>query len=108
MKELTWKPAFYAVLYDSMKRAAMERWYTLEIHGSMHRDMDLIAVAWIEEASPMEELIESIDECLWKTVFKESKWGTLTKRPHGRISIALSIMWDWYIDLSIIPPTWKK
>jgi hypothetical protein len=30
----------------------------------MHRDMDLIAVAWIEEASPMEELIESIDECL--------------------------------------------
>lgn len=107
MKGITWKPAFYAVLFNRMKERAFELWYMLTIHGSLHRDMDLIAVAWTEDAKTIEELIEAIDECLWKTSFKESKWDTLQNRPHWRKSIAIWIMWDWYIDLSIIPPKWK-
>ena len=86
------KPAFYAVLYDSMKKSALELGYTLAIHGSLHSDMDLIAVAWTEDAKSVDELIQSIDDCLGKTIFKNHNWATCKEKPHGRICIALHIM----------------
>lgn len=98
------KPVFYSVLYNSMKKAALELGYTLAMHGSMHSDMDLIAVAWVEDARPVEELAAAINNCLGNTVWKEHNLQNPTKKPHGRIAYSLSIGGDWYIDLSIIPP----
>ena len=67
------KPVFYAVLYNSMKEAALECGYALAMHGSMHSDMDLIAVAWVENAEPVEVLVKAINDCLHiKIIFKFS------------------------------------
>ena len=98
------KPVFYAVLFNSMKKAALELGYTLTLHGSMHNDMDLIAVAWIDNAAPPEQLVQAIDDCIGHTVWKDHNITTMKKRPHGRLSYTISIMGDWVIDLSIIPP----
>lgn len=98
------KPVFYSVLYNSMKKAALELGYTLAMHGSMHSDMDLIAVAWVEDARPVEELAAAINDCIGNTVWKEHNLQDRKQKPHGRIAYSLSIGGDWYIDLSIIPP----
>lgn len=98
------KPVFYAVLYNSMKKAALELGYALAMHGSMHSDMDLIAVAWVEDAKPIEELVQAINNCLGRTVWKEHNLKNYEERPHGRIAYTLSILGDWHIDLSVIPP----
>lgn len=98
------KPVFYAVLYNSMKKASLELGYTLAMHGSMHSDMDLIAVAWTEDAKPVEDLVKAINDCLGNTVWKEHNLTTGEKKPHGRLCYSLSIMGDWFIDLSVIPP----
>lgn len=98
------KPVFYAVLYNSMKTAALELGYALALHGSMHSDMDLIAVAWTEDARPIEELAAAINKCIGATVWSESNLETFVVKPHGRIVYTLSIMGDYYIDLSVIPP----
>lgn len=102
------KPVFYAVLYNSMKKAALNLGYTLALHGSMQMDMDLIAVAWVEEAEPVEKLVKAINDCIGTTVWKEHNLSNYKTKPHGRISYTLSIMGAWQIDLSIIPPLSNK
>ncbi len=102
--KLNGKPVFYAVLYNSMKESALELGYTLAMHGSLHSDMDLIAVAWVDEAAPVDDLVKAINDCIGTTVWSQYNLTTGTKKPHGRICYTLSIMGDWFIDLSIIPP----
>lgn len=99
------KPVFYSVLFNPMKEAALELGYALTIHGSMHSDMDLIAVAWVEDAKPHEDLVKAINNCIGETVWKGHNLTNFKQKPHGRICYTLSILGDWYIDLSIIPPT---
>lgn len=98
------KPVFYAVLYNSMKTAALELGYTLAMHGSMRTDMDLIAVPWVEDAKSVEELVKAINGCIGKSVWSEHNLTNKEEKPHGRVTYTLSIMGDWYIDLSIIKP----
>lgn len=40
------KPALYAHIYEQMKEIAKSFGYCLLIHGSMNRDLDLVAVPW--------------------------------------------------------------
>lgn len=98
------KPVFYAVLYNSMKKAALKLGYALAMHGSMHTDMDLIAVPWVEEAKPVEELAKAINDCIGRTVWAEHNLTNKEDKPHGRVTYTLSIMGHWSIDLSIIKP----
>lgn len=101
------RPVVYSILFNPMKKAALELGYALTIHGSMHSDMDLIAVAWVEDAKPVEELVKAISDCLGKTIWKDHHFKDPKIKPHGRIVYTLSIFRDWYIDLSIIPPNKK-
>ena len=98
------KPVFYAVLYNSMKQAALECGYALALHGSMHGDMDLIAVPWVEEAKVVDELVSAINDCLGHSVWSEHNLTDKDEKPHDRVAYSLKIMADWYIDLSVIKP----
>lgn len=55
------KPAFYAFLYESLKIIAKEHGYNLLLNGSMHRDLDLIAVPLINEPKDEYEMIKLFD-----------------------------------------------
>lgn len=101
------KPVFYACLYNDMKRAALDCGYTLAMHGSMHTDLDLIAVAWVENAKPKEELVQAISACVGETIWIRNGYHLKDAelRPHGRWAYTISILGDWSIDLSVIPPS---
>lgn len=98
------KATFYAVLYADFRKTAIECGYALALHGSMVRDMDLIAVAWTEDAKPVEELVSKINDCIGNTIWKERNLRDKELRMHGRITYTICIMGDWFIDLSVIPP----
>lgn len=106
--EMTGKPAFYSVLLDSMKKSARELGYMLTVHGSYHDDMDVIAVAWTEDARSETDLVLAIQECLGETAWKSHNINTRETKPHGRIAYSLGIVGSWRIDLSIIPPSQKQ
>ena len=74
--------------------------YALAVHGSLHRDLDLIAVAWTDDADSPEYLVDML--CQWEGLQKRGDWE---RRPHGRQGIILGKE-GWYkpIDLSVIPP----
>ncbi len=97
------KPSFYACLYPELKQIALEHGYALAIHGSLARDLDLIAVAWNQEVKDHVDMIDEMLKAIGGTMFK-SRQPYLNEKPHGRIVYTLSILGDWFVDISVIPP----
>jgi hypothetical protein len=95
--------AFYASLFNDFKVSAADVGYTLTVHGSLARDMDLIAIPWTEDAVDAETLVKVISETMGPTVYKKHHIKTQTLKPHGRLVYTLSFYSDWFIDLSIMP-----
>lgn len=81
-----------------IRRIARDYGYAIAIHGSRERDLDLIAVPWINEASSAKELLTALNErenCIY---------GPPNERPHGRVGYVLhGFAGCKYVDLSIMP-----
>ena len=105
---------WYVMAYTKLDRIAMRYGYALALHGSMSRDLDLIAVPWTEDADAPEKLLKAIDRFVIEKAYitrKGHKLGAFqaTKKPHGRLAYAITIGFDGhYLDLSIMPRTKKK
>lgn len=48
-KPIKAKPSFYAICFEGIKSIGMRYGYNIVLHGSLDRDLDLIAVPWIDE-----------------------------------------------------------
>ena len=96
------KPMFYATLLESFRKTCLDNGYALAIHGSSSRDMDLIAVAWIDDAITPKLLIDEIQKCLFGTVYNQDINTDGLVRSHGRITYTISIQGDWFIDFTVI------
>ena len=91
-------PPLYTHLYIHLTRVALEHGYALALHGSMARDLDVIAVAWTEDAAPAEELLAAFVEEL------DSRWvSEPEQKPRGRRAWTMTIPRSHaVVDLSII------
>jgi len=96
------RAVFYAVLWPSFRKAAIDCGWGLALHGSMESDMDLMAMPWVEDAKPVEELVKAISDCIGGTIWKDHHFTPFLGKPHGRIVYTLSIVGDFYIDLSVM------
>jgi len=95
-------------------QVAKDHGYALCVHGSLHRDMDLVACPWIKEASPALVLIKAMRRALgavtWsreadrKKVYRDC---SPQKKPHGRVAYSLHVtergMYGGYLDVSVMP-----
>jgi hypothetical protein len=79
--------------------------YAIAVHGSLERDIDLVAVPWTDKAYPPEQLASSLRQVLEKLYPIHGEVTNTVPRPHGRQC------WSWwirtwtYVDLSVFPPT---
>lgn len=106
------KPPLYAMLYMMMVPRAKEMGYALALHGSMARDMDLIAIPWTEEAIEAELLIKllmeefrliNLDVVEVDKDNQATKFKPPAKKPHGRLGWSLGWDGDMYVDISVMP-----
>lgn len=88
----------YASYIPALQEIAMAHGYALAVHGSMSRDLDLVAVPWVPKAMVPETLVMALQygmtgmpntRAYWK---KESR---MAKKPHGRIAYVI-----WIANLS--------
>jgi len=98
----------YALIYPILCEIAKPLGYALALHGSMNRDMDLIAVPWVDNAKEPEILVEAIKKKINGFTGWDTDPGYLA--PHGR-----RVWLIWFngidypkgggtcIDLSIMP-----
>src|SRR5690348_5946786 len=52
--------ADYEILIEPIREAARERGYAIAVHGTLIRDIDLIAVPWTNRATDPFTLVEAI------------------------------------------------
>lgn len=94
-------PAGYVGILSILVETAREHGYALGLHGSLARDMDLIAVPWVEDARPAEFLIAAIaDRVAWLPTHGVD--GPENK-PHGRRAWSIALGHGARIDISVTP-----
>lgn len=64
MKPVHVKPQLYTYYFLELKEIAKEYGYNLVVHGSMNRDLDLIAIPWVDKPKPEIELIHALSKYL--------------------------------------------
>ncbi len=99
--------SIYSQLLPIIREEGKRLGYAIAVHGSMQRDLDLIAVPWIEDASSTEELVamiaKSVSGFVIGDVHTRGGLDEPTQKPHGRKS--WNICWGGLalIDLSVMP-----
>ncbi len=100
----------YVAMYPTLAKAAKACGYALAVHGSMARDMDLIAVPWVEGAVSAAALVEELRSACGGWIHAPETKRDPTHKPHGRLgwTIHLGGALDSaepmaYIDLAVMP-----
>lgn len=100
-----WMPVMYATYFGIFKEIAEKHGYALALHGSMVRDLDLIAIPWVETPTSPDALIHDLCKAIG---YLEPKKPVPEIRPHGRISYAISTGGGGYLDISVMQPQGGK
>lgn len=122
-KPLHVKPAFYSYVYEELKIIALRSGYNLLLHGSMNRDLDLVAIAWSPTTYSYYKMIMEMTEYLGGEIMFETEEdrARFGRKYHGRRNFVINFnrggYRDWekpkgayvpdpmyYLDISIIPP----
>lgn len=90
--------AFYCQLWIVMQETAQACGYALTLHGTIRRDMDVVAVPWTPQAVSAEVLVAKL--CRRHQFERDRYW---TAKPHGRRAIRLLPGGQGYVDLSVMP-----
>lgn len=96
----------YRLTIDAMREAAQARGYCLAVHGSLARDIDLVAVPWRADAVSAAELAAAVHEAAKGAIPGGLCWGRAedpVKKPHGRLAWSFYFVTGAYIDLSVTP-----
>lgn len=96
---------WYAMAYTKLDRIAWRYGYALALHGSMSRDLDLVAIPWTEDAESPEKLVEAIRRFVITKTDVKLKIAPPKIMPHGRLSYIIPVGFgdNIYFDLSIMP-----
>ena len=118
------KPSLYAFYFEGIKEIGLKYGYNIVLHGSMNRDMDLIAIPWQEKIGDKLKMLDEIAEAIGGHILNEDEENRslFKKMHHGRecyvVNINRSIKSkysgmvtefiecddpQYYIDISIIP-----
>lgn len=90
-------------LLPPMRLAARGLGYAITVHGSLCRDVDLLAVPWEASAAKPELLVERLLGVIAGLSGRAVQGGDWGDKPHGRKAVTIITGGDVYIDLSIMP-----
>lgn len=111
-KPMAVRPRLYAIYFQRLMEIAREMGYNLLISGSMNRDLDLVAVPWIDYPKSELELIQAFDEYLSGTKMTDPEYYMYKILPGGRTTYVINLNRSrdkdgidpqYYIDISITP-----
>lgn len=95
----------YAKIIGPLREEARQLGYALAVHGSIKRDIDIVAVPWTRKACAPGHLAEKLRQvteriCGFAPFGSNGPW--LRKKPHGRRCWTIHIA-GTYVDLSVTP-----
>lgn len=107
------------LLVDPLRQRARELGYALLLHGSLARDIDMVAVPWARNAVPPRELACAIRDLAASLnaglAIESDRIGAANPdyfdngfpglKPHGRLCWTYHLGGGPYLDLSVMPIT---
>jgi hypothetical protein len=111
-KPIAVKPRLYAMYFHRLMEIAREMGYNLLISGSMNRDLDLVAVPWVDNPKPEMELIQAFDMYLRGALMDKPDHYMHNVLAGGRSAYVINLNRfrdsegvdpQYYIDISITP-----
>lgn len=127
VKPIHAKPSLFSFYFEIIKEIGLKYGYNIVLHGSMNRDLDLIAIPWEENINDKELMVDEIVAVIGGTLLMQNRSANDTigtrfdYKPHNRIVYIININRDfqmkfnglvseikeyadpqYYIDLSII------
>jgi hypothetical protein len=111
-KPVAVKPRLYAMYFQRLMEIARAKGYNLLISGSMNRDLDLVAVPWVDDPKPEMELIKAFDLYLRGAFMDNPEYYMYKVLPGGRNAYVINLNRSrgdggvdpqYYIDISITP-----
>jgi hypothetical protein len=97
------RPLCYTLIFQWIVDVAKKYGYAIGLHGSMSRDLDLIAAPWTEEAICADQLISKIAEACGGFVSADLLTVNPEYRPHGRMAYSIQLGRGLYVDISVMP-----
>lgn len=103
--------SFYNVILPNIRESAKSLGYAIGVHGSMLRDLDLIAIPWTSEAVDKDALAGAVQKAACGLVSQNYQWEA---KPNGRMATYFPVCFaDFdhgipslgHIDLSVMPKT---
>jgi hypothetical protein len=104
--------AFYRSVLENIRKEAEYHGYAIGVHGSLRRDLDLIAVPWKHDHSDKNDLAAAIQEAACGFPQESYQWE---KKPCRRLAVSFPVCWTersdgfpaetnlGHIDLSVMP-----
>lgn len=99
--------ALIGLILEPMRRAAKDCGYAITVHGSLDRDIDLVAVPWAEyNVADKDTLVLTLCGAIAGVVGRCNRSRDWTEKPHGRWAKIL-LVWCGQntadLDLSVMP-----
>lgn len=105
-KPTSYLAAAYACLVPLAQEIARPLGYCVSVHGSMARDVDLLAVPWTEDAVSAHELFNALFKAFTPYILNDEtrdRYYKAEKKPHGRLAWTILLFDGPHIDLSVMP-----
>lgn len=103
----------YDALIAGIRFAARRKGYAIAVHGTLVRDIDLVAAPWRDDcvdATELAEAVRKVAEAVCGQAFiapheddEFHRAGCPGMKPHGRLVWAFHLGGGPYIDLSVMP-----
>lgn len=96
----------YAGLIEPMRKVARQLGYAITVHGSLVKDIDLVAVPWTDEAVAADVLIAVMIETI--KGFDQNSFAFVDRdcprpKPHGRLCWSVHFTGGGFFDISVMP-----
>lgn len=96
-------------ILEPMRRVAQDAGYALTVHGSLARDIDLVAIPWVDHnVRDADYLVDRLCAAVAAIVGRCNPMKDWTEKPHGRRAKTI-LVWGGGrfgsvdIDLSVMP-----
>jgi hypothetical protein len=95
---------------EPMRNIAREYGHALAVHGSLARDIDLIAVPWTEQAGDPLQMLRDLKGAVMgifgRARLDPKEDDAWTEKPHGRLARSIHVYCEghfFYFDISVMP-----
>lgn len=92
-------PVYASAMYPDLAKIFHKHGYALAVHGSLARDLDLVAVPWADKISNHGEVLDEITK-----EFAVRVIGEPGQKNWGRVAYTISCGWgECSFDISFFP-----